>query len=252
VVAVAAVRPDTGRPVVHPVVADQQAVGPPHRHRALVAAVRPDLPDRDRKARRRGRLDQDLADRGKDPAGPVGRADRVKDLGRGPDKDPANRADPADRAKDPAGPVGRADRVKDPAGLVGRADRVKDRVRDLDRDLAVRLDPVVRLHLPVRVVRPGQVARRRDHRRRRSRLTVRTAPATGSSADRGMHRGASARTIMVRRLRRRREGSAGTTDRHPAARRPTGTGHHPPVAGTARPLRVAGITPTTARPVTSA
>jgi hypothetical protein len=131
----------------------------------------------------------------------------------------------------------------------GRAARAKARVKGLDGvpvgrpNRAVRTDPVPLL---------GRVVRRRDRHPRRSPRTVHTTAVTTSSAGHAMHLAASARPTTEHRRRRAPEDTAGTTDRHPADRRQTGTDHHLPVAGTVLPLPVAGITGTTAQPATSA
>jgi hypothetical protein len=82
-----------------------------------------------------------------------------------------------------------------------------------------------------------------SHTRRRE-LSI---EATRRWAARQMRPAGSARMIMVHRLRRHREGSAGTMARLPVARRLTGKARRLQVAGTARRLPVGGTARGTAR-----
>jgi hypothetical protein len=153
---------------------------------------------------------------------------------------------PVDRGKDlvaRAAPAARLAPGRDPA------DRAKARDKGLDRDPVVRLDRAVRTD-PVAL--PGRAARRRDRHPHHSPRRGRTTAVTTNSAGPAMHLADSARPATAHRPHRGTEGSAGMTDHHPADRRPTGTAHHLPVAGTVLRLPVAGTTGTTVRPATSA
>jgi hypothetical protein len=172
--------------------------------------------DRDRGLDRRlGRADMALADRGRADMALAdrGRADRVR--GRGL----AGR--------------GRADRVRG-RGLAdrGRADRaLADRGRG--RVLAV-----------LGLVDRGPDRKLGLRRTRRRELSI---EATRRWAARQMRPAGSARMIMVRRLRRHREGSGGTMARLPVAPRLTGKARRLRVVGTARRLPVGGTARGTAR-----
>jgi hypothetical protein len=108
------------------------------------------------------------------------------------------------------------------------ADRGRGRVL-ADRDLADRALADPRLSLS---------------RTRRRELSV---EATRRWAARPMRPTGSARVVMVRRLRRHREGSAGTMARLQVARRLIGKARRLRVAGTARRLPVGGTARGTAR-----
>jgi len=200
--------------------------------------------------------DRALTDRGsgRSPTSPV--LDRGLGLDRGPGRADRGRADMAlaDLARADLGPdLARADRGRADMALADLARADRGRADMALADLA-RADRV-----PGRVLAdrgradrvPGRVLADRGPRRRlglsRTRRRELSIEATLRWAARQMRPVGSARMVMVRRLRRHSEGSAGTMAQLPVARRLTGKARRLRVAGTARRLPVGGTARGTAR-----
>jgi hypothetical protein len=185
----------------------------------------------------RGRADMALADR---DLADRGRADMaLADLGRA--------------ARGPGMVLADLDRALVDLVLADLDRALADRVlADLDRALADRgrVDLALADRGPGRVLADLGLADRGLGRRlglSRTRRRELSIEATRRWAARQMRPTGSARMVMVHRLRRHRQGSAGTMARLPVARRLTGKARRLRVAGTARRLPVGGTAHGTAR-----